>query len=153
MTHFIPCFRARWQFMAEHIHEAGLSHDAAREIASRLIPDVLVFDAVYVNKQDCYCEILDNGMVFLLLGGTPYFCGRYLDGRALRAAAEWDELEYVWLDNETRKALPVKGLIACYDAGRWEDAHRYYNECKFRLSVDITPTLKEFVEVEDVTIH
>jgi hypothetical protein len=154
MSHFLPHRRVRPKFIAEHLQEAGLSVKASEEIAAHLIPDVLVFDAVFVSSKNCYFEMIDNGLVFLNLDDQVYFCGRYhQEGFSVRSVQEWNEIQYLCLDNEERLKLPVNGLLATYDSNKWLCEHKSYNQCKFKLSVDITPTLKQFVEVSNEAIH
>tara|TARA_R110001592_G_scaffold113322_1_gene312374 strand:+ start:18164 stop:18628 length:465 start_codon:yes stop_codon:yes gene_type:complete len=154
MTLLIPDRLQRQNFIASHLQEAGLMPEASNIIASKLIPDVLAFAAIFVSKTPCHCEILNKREVFLNLGGQVIYCGRYhKEGFAVRSAQSWNEFEYLFLKNEERLSLSLDALLATYNSKKWATEHSWYNNCRNKLVIDISPTLKQFVEVSNEAIH
>jgi hypothetical protein len=156
MSIFIPCKRARVHFAADAIIEhpgmASLKscHSELYEfgqLVAALVPNVILFHAVFVKPEPIRLEIIHNRICFLLFRGDLLYLGRVNDGFTVAASHPWRELSVCALPDDELALVDIDALLAQYDPTRWALEHQQYLQADTRISIDIAKHLRPFVEV------
>lgn len=147
---FIPQRSARLGFMAEAIREAGYSDDLARSIA-RLVPDIIVFNAVFVKPRPVWLEVINNRHCYLKIDDKLIYIGRPLEltdngfVNAHPSYANRPPIEVLFLRTDEALHFDPAPLIQ-EAATKYLVTHRWYNEATTRTCIDLGASLKEFTE-------
>lgn len=150
---FIPQRSARLGFMAEAIREAGFARDFALYMA-RLIPDIIVFNAVFVNPRPVTLEVIQHERCYLridekliYIGSANYRTGvDYLTRNPIYANRPC--LSVLTMSDKEALSFDPSSLID-EAAKRFPTAIRWNQESPTKITIDLRTHLREFAEAAD----
>lgn len=150
---FIPSKIARRHFMADAIQGAGFSPDFSKYIA-RLIPDIIVFNAVFVNFRPVSLEIINHNHCFIRIDDKLIYIGRPISTTDIDDLANdfiyanLPDIEILAMSDEEALNFDPTQLIL-ESANRFPTVKKWHDEAPSKVCVDLRTHLKEFVEVSD----
>lgn len=147
MNHdFIPNRHARLQLVAQQLNESHLNEKLAFFIA-RLVPDLFLLHAVFIEPKTLKIEIIDNYRVFLRYSDCePLFLGTFTDYGYTRARGFWntDELWLMGITLSEASDYDLEKAISEYEREKWNAEFNNLQNPRTSLVIDIAAGLREF---------
>lgn len=144
----IPNRQSRFLMCARKVGEAGFNSDTAIRI-SRLVPDLFLLHAVFVDAKSLKLEIVDNYRVFLHYAEyEPLYLGSFSKHGYTRARAFWntDELTLFGITLQEAAEYDLDLAFSKYDRSKWQVEFAHQQSATLSTFISIAECLREFTE-------
>ena len=144
----IPSKQTRKALVGLSLAAAGLKQDKAIRVAA-LVPDVIVFHAVFMTGQPLTVELVNDRSVYLNYQDKDYFLGRVHDDFVVATAAPWRDLQVMMLNDTETADIDLASLLSKYDPDHWTTAHGHLEEAiaeRGRKPLDCVSDMRGFAE-------